>query len=49
MFRDGEVSLNPGECFVVSRGIEHKPVADDKAHVLFIEKAGTVNTGDQER
>lgn len=46
--RDREVILNPGECYVVPKGVEHKPVAHKEAHVLFIEKAGTVNTGDQE-
>jgi len=29
----------------VPKGVEHKTVAE--THVLFIEKAGTINTGDQ--
>lgn len=44
--RDREVVLKAGESFVVPKGVEHKPVAYDEAHVLFIEKAGTKNTGD---
>ena len=44
--RDREVVLHPGESFVVPKGVEHKPVAHEEVHVLFIEKAGTVNTGD---
>jgi mannose-6-phosphate isomerase-like protein (cupin superfamily) len=42
------VTLNAGECFVVPKGIEHKTVAPQEAHVLFIEKAGTLNTGENE-
>lgn len=43
---DGEVVLGPGEVFVVPRGIEHCPVAEEEAHILLIEPAGTPNTGD---
>jgi mannose-6-phosphate isomerase-like protein (cupin superfamily) len=46
-FRDGEVELRAGECYVVPRGVEHKPVADEEAHVLLVEKKGTLNTGNQ--
>lgn len=44
--RDGDVELGPGELFVVPRGVEHRPVADEEAHVLLIEPTGTPNTGD---
>ena len=44
--RDGDVEVGPGEVFVVPRGAEHCPVADEEAHVLLIEPAGTPNTGD---
>jgi mannose-6-phosphate isomerase-like protein (cupin superfamily) len=43
--RDRHVHLGPGELFVVPRGVEHCPVADDEAHVLLIEPTGTPNTG----
>ena len=43
--RGEEVSLGPGEIFVVPRGVEHRPVAEEEAHVLLIEPAGTPNTG----
>ena len=43
--RGEEVSLGPGEVFVVPRGVEHRPVAEEEAHVLLIEPAGTPNTG----
>jgi mannose-6-phosphate isomerase-like protein (cupin superfamily) len=43
--RDGTVALGPGEIFVVPKGVEHRPVAEDEAHVLLIEPQGTPNTG----
>jgi mannose-6-phosphate isomerase-like protein (cupin superfamily) len=44
--RDRDVELSAGELFVVPRGVEHCPRADEEAHVLLIEPEGTVNTGD---
>ena len=46
LFRDGDVLLKEGEMFVVPKGVEHKPVAENECHILLIEPAGTVNTGD---
>jgi mannose-6-phosphate isomerase-like protein (cupin superfamily) len=43
--RDREVVLDEGECFIVPRGVEHKPVAHEEAHVLLFEPASTLNTG----
>jgi mannose-6-phosphate isomerase-like protein (cupin superfamily) len=44
--RDRDVELSEGELFVVPRGVEHCPKADEEAHVLLIEPRGTPNTGD---
>ena len=44
-FRDREVAIRPGECIVVPRGVEHRPVADQEVHVLLFEPASTLNTG----
>jgi mannose-6-phosphate isomerase-like protein (cupin superfamily) len=44
--RDRDVDLNAGELFVVPRGVEHCPKADEEAEVLLIEPRDTVNTGD---
>jgi mannose-6-phosphate isomerase-like protein (cupin superfamily) len=41
-----DVELGPGELFVVPRGVEHCPRAEEEAHVLLIEPMDTVNTGD---
>ncbi len=43
--RDGDVVLGPGEMYVVPRGVEHCPAADEEAQILLFEPAGTVNTG----
>ena len=43
--RDRDVELGEGEFFVVPRGVEHMPVAEDECHVLFLEPATTLNTG----
>ncbi|MFG2720584.1 cupin domain-containing protein [Streptomyces sp. NPDC048416] len=44
--RDADVVLEPGELFVVPRGVEHCPVADEETAILLLEPAGTMNTGD---
>ncbi|HEX2528210.1 MAG TPA: cupin domain-containing protein [Geminicoccus sp.] len=45
--RDGQVDLGPGDLYVVPKGVEHRPVADEEVHLLLIEPKGTPNTGDQ--
>lgn len=47
-FRDGNVTLRPGEMFVVPRGLEHKPFAKQECRIMLVEPAGTINTGDVE-
>jgi len=44
-FRDREVWIEEGEFIVVPRGVEHRPVAEEEAHVLLFEPASTLNTG----
>jgi mannose-6-phosphate isomerase-like protein (cupin superfamily) len=44
-FRDRSVTLEEGEFIVVPRGVEHRPVADEEAHILLFEPASTLNTG----
>lgn len=45
-FRDGGVHIGAGEMFVVPRGVEHKPYAEEEVKLLLIEPRGLVNTGD---
>ncbi|WP_432869989.1 cupin domain-containing protein [Microbispora rosea] len=44
--REGDVVLGPGELYVVPRGIEHCPVAEEETAVMLVEPVGTLNTGD---
>ena len=41
------VYLSEGELYVVPKGIEHRPVADEEAHLMLIEPKGMPNTGDE--
>ena len=43
--RDGDIHLEEGEFFIVPRGVEHMPVAEEEAHVLLLEPKTTLNTG----
>ena len=45
-FRDGVAALKEGELLVVPKAVEHKPIAEEECHILMVEPAGTVNTGD---
>ena len=44
--RDRTITLNPGELYIVPKGVEHRPVAREEVHLLLIEPTGTPNTGD---
>ncbi|HKH12328.1 MAG TPA: cupin domain-containing protein [Rubrobacter sp.] len=44
-YRDRSEWVEAGEFVVVPRGVEHRPVAEEEAHVLLFEPASTVNTG----
>ncbi|WP_053182748.1 cupin domain-containing protein [Pseudomonas thivervalensis] len=46
-FRDGAVTLGPGEMYVVKRGVEHKPSAAQEVKLLLIEPRGVINTGEE--
>ena len=46
--RDRDVVLNPGELFIVPRGVEHQPVAAEEVELILIEPTGTPNTGNAE-
>jgi mannose-6-phosphate isomerase-like protein (cupin superfamily) len=39
------ITMQPGECLVVPRGVEHRTCADHEAEVLCFEPAGVRNTG----
>jgi mannose-6-phosphate isomerase-like protein (cupin superfamily) len=43
--RESHVWIEAGEMIIVPRGVEHRPVADEEAHVLLFEPVSTLNTG----
>jgi mannose-6-phosphate isomerase-like protein (cupin superfamily) len=42
----GDVTLGPGQLYVVAKGTPHQPFSPDGAEVLLVEPSATVNTGD---
>ena len=47
-FEDNTVVLKEGEMYVVPKGVEHKPYAEEECKIMIIEPRGVVNTGDIE-
>ena len=45
-FRNGVVYLSTGEMFVVPKGVEHKPFAENECKIMLVEPIGVINTGD---
>ena len=43
--RDEVIHLDPGEFYIVAKGVEHKPVARRECHIMLFEPAATLNTG----
>jgi mannose-6-phosphate isomerase-like protein (cupin superfamily) len=44
-FRDGAVHVSAGEMFIVPKGVEHKPYAEQEVKLMLIEPRGVRNTG----
>lgn len=42
------ISLDPGEFYVVPKGVEHRPVAIPGTEIVLIEPKDTKHTGDQQ-
>ena len=45
-FENGRVNLSEGEMFVVPKGVEHKPFADNECRIMLVEPKGVINTGE---
>ncbi len=45
--RNEVISLDPGEFYVVPKGVEHRPVANEGAEIVLIEPKQTLHTGTQ--
>jgi len=44
---DKEIDLDEGQFFIIPRGVEHLPVAEEEVHVMLFEPQSVLNTGDQ--
>ena len=44
---DGFVSVSAGELYVVPKGVQHKPYAEQEVKIMLIEPRGVVNTGEE--
>lgn len=46
--RDKSIELSPGEMYIVAKGVEHCPIAQEETHFMMIEPASTAHTGETE-
>ena len=46
--RDRSIAMEEGDFLVVPAGVEHMPQADEECWIMLFEKAGTLNTGENE-
>jgi|TARA_B110000483_G_C18108229_1_gene508595 mannose-6-phosphate isomerase-like protein (cupin superfamily) len=44
-FRDKKIELNEGEIYIIPKGVEHKPIAQEEVHVLLFEPLDIKHTG----
>jgi mannose-6-phosphate isomerase-like protein (cupin superfamily) len=45
--KDQNIELNEGQFFIIPRGVEHLPVAEEECHVMLFEPKSVINTGDK--
>ena len=45
--KDQDVNLDEGQFFIIPRGVEHLPVAEEEVHVMLFEPKTVLNTGDK--
>ncbi len=43
--REGDIELHPGQFFIIPRGVEHLPVAEEECQVMLFEPQTVLNTG----
>jgi len=43
--RSGSASLNEGDMFVVPKGVQHNPVAEQECLIMLIERKSTLHSG----
>ena len=47
-FEEETVELKEGEMYVVPKGVQHKPYAENECKVMLVEPKGVVNTGESD-
>lgn len=45
--KDQNIELNEGQFFIIPRGVEHLPVAEEECHVMLFEPKSVLNTGNK--
>lgn len=45
-FLDKTVEINEGEMFIVPKGVDHKPIADEEAFIMLFEPNNIKHTGE---
>ena len=43
--KNQDIQLNEGQFFIIPKGVEHLPVADEECHVMLFEPKSVLNTG----
>ncbi|WP_028580896.1 cupin domain-containing protein [Desulfogranum japonicum] len=42
-----DITLEEGQFFIIPRGVEHLPVAEEEVHVMLFEPQSALNTGNE--
>ena len=45
--RDEDILLEEGQFFIIPRGVDHLPVAEEEVHVMLFEPKSVLNTGNE--
>ena len=43
--KDKDIDLKEGQFFIIQKGVEHMPVANEECHVMLFEPKSVLNTG----
>ena len=45
--KERDIELEEGEFYIIPRGVEHLPVAEEECHVIIFEPKSVLNTGNR--
>ena len=43
--KEQDINLNEGQFFIIPKGVEHLPIAEEECHVMLFEPKSVLNTG----